>query len=430
MEQQLHELKLLKTQKGIISGKFKYLQKNTPEHTQQLALMKEISQKIAQLEADIKAAETGNTQQKTLHPDSSSTQVFSRLDKEHNWGNDIKIALADFDSVNDWTEFVRNNKFTLPSHNPAWAQVVEQTFGHTSFILCARSISGDLLGGIPFTVFSSPLFGKFGVSMPYLNYGGVVSEYNDVCRSLMQSLESVREQLGLQHIEIRSIHEGLGDNPSTKKASMLLRLPTDDETLDKRLGSKVRAQYKKADEFSPQVKIGKQELLDDFYQVFSQNMRDLGTPVYARKWFANILSHPDLDANIIVVYVGKKPVSCGFLVSYGTLMEIPWASTLKSANKYNTNMWMYRQILSFAIQKGCSYFDFGRSTLDAGTYKFKKQWGAEPCQHYWYCVLPPNTPKPEMNPDNPKLKIFVALWKWLPLWVANLLGPHIIRGIP
>ena len=430
MEQQLHELKLLKAQKGIISGKFKHLQKNTPDHTQQLVLMKEISQKIAQLEADIKAAETANTQQKTLHPDSSSAQVFLRLDKEHNWGNDIKIALADFDSVNDWTEFVRNNKFTLPSHNPAWAQVVEQTFGHTSFILCARSISGDLLGGIPFTVFSSPLFGKFGVSMPYLNYGGVVSEYSDVCRSLMRSLESVREQLGLQHIEIRSIHEGLGDNPSTKKASMLLRLPTDDETLDKKLGSKVRAQYKKADEFSPQVKIGKQELLDDFYRVFSQNMRDLGTPVYARKWFANILSHPDLDANIIVVYVDKKPVSCGFLVSYGTLMEIPWASTLKSANKYNTNMWMYRQILSFAIQKGCSYFDFGRSTLDAGTYKFKKQWGAEPCQHYWYCVLPPNTPKPEMNPDNPKLKIFVALWKWLPLWVANLLGPHIIRGIP
>ncbi|WP_049631527.1 FemAB family XrtA/PEP-CTERM system-associated protein [Cellvibrio sp. pealriver] len=431
MEQQLHELKSLKTQKGIISGKFKHLQKNTPEHTQQLALMKEISQKIAQLEADIKkAAEIKNAAPEITLAKPKSTHAFSLIDKEHNWNNEIRITLVEFDLVSDWAEFIRNNKTTLPSHNPAWAQVVKKTFGHQSFILCARSITGDLLGGIPFTVFSSPLFGKFGVSMPYLNYGGVVSEYNDVCMSLMQSLDGVRAQLGLQHIEIRSIHEGLGDNPSTKKASMLLRLPTDDESLDKTLGSKIRAQYKKADEFSPQVKIGKQELLDDFYRVFSENMRDLGTPVYAKTWFANILNHDDLDANIIIVYINKKPVSCGFLVSYGTLMEIPWASTLKSANKYNTNMWMYRKILSFAIQKGCVYFDFGRSTLDAGTYKFKKQWGAEPCQHYWYCVLPPNTPRPEMNPDNPKLKIFVALWKWLPLWAANLLGPHIIKGIP
>lgn len=429
MEHYANELKNLKVQKGIASGKFKHLQKDTPEYAQQLALMKEISQKIAQLEAEIKSAQTKVTNQQAPAPELPN-QPFTLIDKQHKWGDEIQIALVNFDQVKDWAEFVRNNKTRLPSHNPAWAQVVEQSFGHKSFILCARSTSGALIGGIPFTVFSSPLFGKFGVSMPYLNYGGVVSEYSDVCQSLMQSLEGVRAQLELQHIEVRSIQEGLGDNPSTKKASMLLRLPADDETLDKLLGSKVRAQYKKADEFSPEARIGKQELLDDFYRVFAQNMRDLGTPVYAKNWFRNIINSKELDANIIVVYVNKKPVSCGFLVSYGDLMEIPWASTLKSANKYNTNMWMYRKILSFAIAKGCQYFDFGRSTLEAGTYKFKKQWGAEPCQHYWYCILPPNTPRPELNPDNPKLKLFVALWKWLPLWVANLIGPQIIKGIP
>jgi serine/alanine adding enzyme len=429
MEHYVNELKSLKVQKGIASGKFKHLQKNSPEYAQQLLQMKDISQKIAQLEADIKAAQTDQQPADVASP-VVSDQAFIRLDKQDYWRADIQITLAEFDSVKEWPEFVSRNKTTLPSHNPAWVGVVEQTFGHKSFILCARSADGSLLGGIPFTVFSSPLFGKFGVSMPYLNYGGVVSEYIDVCLSLMRALDGAREQLGLRHIEVRSIHEGLGDNPSTKKASMLLRLPADDETLDKMLGSKVRAQYKKADEFTPEVKIGKYELLNDFYGVFAQNMRDLGTPVYAKQWFENIIRNNELDANIIVVYVDKKPVSCGFLVTYGALMEIPWASTLKSANKYNTNMWMYRKILSFAIQKGCAYFDFGRSTLDAGTYKFKKQWGAEPCQHYWYCVSPPNTPKPEMNPDNPKLKIFVALWKWLPLWLANFLGPHIIKGIP
>lgn len=428
-EQQLHELKSLKVQKGIISGKFKHLQKNTPEYTEQLALMKDISQKMAQLEADIKTAQKNKTAGETTNP-ATSRSPFAQLNKQHRWGAELRIDLHEFAQVNDWPEFVSHNKTSLPSHNPAWAGVIAQSFGHSSFILCARSTDGELLGGVPFTVFSSPLFGKFAVSMPYLNYGGVVSEYSDVCLSLMQALEGVRAQLGLRHIEIRSIHPDLGENPSTKKASMLLRLPNDDETLDKMLGSKVRAQYKKADEFSPVCKIGKVELLNDFYKVFAHNMRDLGTPVYAKHWFGNIINNSGLDAHIIVVYVNNKPVSCGFLVQQGELMEIPWASTLKSANKYNTNMWMYRRILSFAMQQGCSHFDFGRSTVEAGTYKFKKQWGAEPCQNYWYCILPPNTPKPEINPDNPKLKIFVALWKWLPIWVANFVGPQIIKGIP
>lgn len=428
-EQQLHELKSLKTQKGIISGKFKHLQKATPEYSQQLALMKDISQKIARLEAEVKAAQKSEPAAE-INNLPVSNRPFAQLDNQQCWGADIRITLHEFAQVADWPEFVNRNKTSLPSHNPAWAGVIAQTFGHASFILCARSAAGALLGGVPFTVFSSPLFGKFAVSMPYLNYGGVVSEYTDVCLSLMQALEGVRAQLNLRHIEIRSIHDGLGENPSTKKASMLLQLPSDEAALDKMLGSKVRAQYKKAEEFAPSCRIGKKELLDDFYKVFAHNMRDLGTPVYAKQWFGNIINNHELDAHVIVVYVNTTPVSCGFLVKQGALMEIPWASTLKSANKYNTNMWMYRQILSFAIQQGCSYFDFGRSTLDAGTYKFKKQWGAEPCQNYWYCILPPNTPKPELNPDNPKLKIFVALWKWLPLWLANLLGPHIIKGIP
>ena len=428
LEQQLNTLKSLKVEKGIISGKFKHLVKDTPEHVYQLTLMKDISEQIKLLESEIKISEMNIKEY--LPEKKADSKPFPLLNEKHCWNGELHIELKEFNEVQDWQEFIHCNNTTLPSHNPAWAAVIKQSFGHNSFILCARSASDQIVGGIPFTVFSSPLFGKFAVSMPYLNYGGVVSEYIDVCIALMQSLNDVRTQLDLKHIEVRSIYNGLGNNPSTKKASMILHLPDSDEALDKGLGSKVRAQYKKADEFSPNVSIGREELLDDFYAVFARNMRDLGTPVYAKEWFANILKHPDLRANIIVVYIKNKPVSCGFLVTHGRLMEIPWASTIKTANKFNTNMWMYRKILSFAITQGCDYFDFGRSTLDAGTYKFKRQWGAEPCQNYWYSILPANTPKPELNPDNPKLKIFISLWKLLPVWLANLIGPQIIKGIP
>lgn len=429
LEQQLEELKQLKAHKGILSGKFKSLTKGTLEHSQQLALMQDISQKISHLEAKIKLTKSQLISETNINSLIDSQLIFPPSCNLV-WGKAASITLREFSQVTDWSAFVTNNNASLPSHNPAWIDVIEATFGHSSFILCAHSPSGELLGGIPFTVFSSMLFGKFGVSMPYLNYGGALSQYQDICISLMEALNDVREQLDLKHIEVRSVYGRLARDPSTKKASMLLNLPPNDSELDELLGSKVRAQYKKAEEHSPKTKIGKVNLLNDFYKVFSQNMRDLGTPVYSKQWFKNLLLNPNLDTDIIVIYLNQKPVSCGFLVTHGNLMEIPWASTLKSANKYNTNMWMYRKILSFAIQKGCTIFDFGRSTIDAGTFKFKKQWGAKPVQNYWYTIAAPNTPKPEMNPDNPKLKVFIQLWKRLPLWIANLIGPPIIKHIP
>lgn len=428
-EQMTNELKSLRIQKGIISGKFKTLLKDSSEHLQQLELMKQISLKIKLLEANIKDTATEGKNTDNASPLPRKTP-FGHLGDLPDWNNEITITTEAFRSVSEWPRLIQNSKISLPSHDAAWIDVIEKSFGHNSLIICARSASGELIGGIPLVVFSSPLFGKFAVSIPFLNYGGMVSYYKDVSKKLMNSVESVRKELDLKHVEVRSIYEGLGDNFSTKKVSMILQLPTDDNQLEKTLGSKLRAQYKKAEEFNPSFKIGKQDLLEDFYSVFARNMRDLGTPVYSKSWFGNILKDPRLDSNIIVVYVKNKPVSCGFLVRHESLMEIPWASTIKSANKYNTNMWMYRKILSFSIEQECKYFDFGRSTVNAGTYKFKKQWGAEPHQNYWYHFLSQSDQKPEINPDNPKLRIFIALWKWLPVWIANIIGPQIIKGIP
>lgn len=434
------QLKKLKTEKGIIASKFKHLQKNTPEHHAQLLAMQEISAAISSLESELKQSrQSANAQITTV----SELETASALPKKSNltapffnWQNGkdynekVSIQLVSYNDLPEWHQFVNDNPSSLPSHNPAWLEAIEKCFGHKSFILCARSHAGELLAGLPITILESKLFGRFGVSVPYLNYGGVVSQYPNLHQKLFSELGALRDQLKLKHIEIRSIYAGLSTIVSTKKVGMILALPTSVDILEKQLGSKLRAQYKKAEEFSPQARIGHIELLEDFYVVLAQNMRDLGTPVYSKSWFATILQHPNIRSHLVVVYLKNKPVSAGFLVQHRELMEIPWASTLKSANKYNMNMWMYRNILTFSITQGCKYFDFGRSTMDAGTYKFKKQWGAEPYQHYWYSILPQGASAPALNPDNPKLKILVSLWKWLPVWLSKILGPIIIKGIP
>jgi len=158
-------------------------------------------------------------------------------------------------------------------------------------------------------------------------------------------------------------------------------------------------------------------------------MRDLGTPVYSKKLFSNMLSHND-SAHIVIIYHQNKPVSCGFVLGWKNTLEIPWASTLRKANKLDANMKLYWEILKFAVSQDYDIFDFGRSSKDANTYKFKKQWGAKPHPLFWHYWLPNEQVLPEINPNNPKFKIMIAIWKKLPVWLANIIGPPIVKNLP
>lgn len=423
------QLKTEKNKKGEISRQFKHLEKNSAEHRELLLAMQEISERITATEKSIKLAE--ELEQEKPEPALAETtqNPFSLIDSNSLWQGSFSCTLLASSEFSRWDIFI-NQHNTSGYHRSCWFNLIKKSFGHDTAILIAQDEQGNILGGLPLTFFSSKLFGQFAISIPYLNYGGVVSRYFNVAQQLIAYAQEVRAAKNLSHIEVRTMQAGFADNSLDKKVSMVLKLPTSDEQLDKDLGAKVRAQYKKADEFEPNVKTGKLELLEDFYKVFSRNMRDLGTPVYSKKWFANILADANVKATLLVVYMNNQPVATGFLVGHGNMLEIPWASTIQSANAKNANMWMYRQILSFAIKEGYAFFDFGRSTLGAGTYKFKKQWGAVAYPHHWYYVLPNGEQKPELNPDNPKYKLIIFLWKLMPIWLTQLIGPQLIKHIP
>lgn len=341
----------------------------------------------------------------------------------------VRIEQVQDQDAHQWDEYVAAHSQACSYHRYAWRSIITNSFGHKSFYLVAK-IKNEIVGVLPFFWLNSRLFGSFGVSMPFFNYGGPLSNSNAISEQLMQAAANIAEQNEFSHLEIRTTNDSFSWPSESRKVSMILSLPETADTLDADLGAKVRAQAKQADQYAPKVAFGKLELLDDFYRVFSQNMRDLGTPVYGREIFKNILSHPSIDATLVVAYVNKKPVGAAFLIANREMMEIPWASTLKSANFMNINMWMYHRILHHCIEREFQFFDFGRSTKDAGTYRFKKQWGAKPVEHYWYSWRPANAEAPSLNPDNPKFKLMIATWKKLPLLIANAIGPHIVKNLP
>ncbi len=396
--------------------------------------MQQISAQISQLEEDQKRARqalSSLSRQDAPAPATSGIALPERFTTLRDVPcGEVTISEIGAEDASVWDDYVHAHPNAAPYHRYLWRNIVEHSFGHSCTYLAARDGSGTLRGILPMVRLRSALFGDFNVSLPYFNYGGVLADNPRVAAHLLEHAAALTRANGQRHLEVRSTHR-LNDWPArTDKVSMILPLPRDIETLEAALGSKLRAQINRARREHPTVHCGGLELLDDFYRVFARNMRDLGTPVYARRFFANILAALPGQAHLVIIRLDGRAVAAAFLLGDRDLMEIPWASTLREVNALSINMLLYREVLNFTIGRGYPFFDFGRSTRDAGTYRFKRQWGAQPLQHHWHYALPDGMNLPELKPDSPKFRLLVRCWQRLPVAVANLIGPAIVRNLP
>jgi len=326
--------------------------------------------------------------------------------------------------------FDGSNPVALSKH-PAWLTILREGLNHEGFALEARA--NDLVCGfLPLTFVDTMLFGRFLVSLPYLNSNGVIAESPDVQTLLIDRAAELADELNVRHLELR--HEKPLEHPSlsvtiTSKVHMRRQLPADTATLWKEYDSKVRNQVRKGEKSDLTVIWGGEELLEPFYAVLSHNMRDLGTPVYGRALFRSILRTFPADAEICLVRLGSVPVATALLLHGPGITEVPTASSIREFNSTCANMLMYRHLLDRAVGRGQAIFDFGRSTMDGPTYTFKKQWGAVPHPAAWqYAVRHGRIG--EVRPDDPRYSRMIRLWQKLPVRLTQYIGPPIVRGIP
>lgn len=329
-----------------------------------------------------------------------------------------------------WDTYVRKAPPFAAYHVTGWKRIIENTFGHSTFYLYALR-NEHIVGVFPLVLLKSRLFGKFMVSIPYVNYGGILADDDIIRQRLLDEAISLAHRENAAHLEMRHLHQHSFDLPTkTSKVLMVLDLPATSEELWKSFKSKLRSQIRRPEKEGFTVRIGDMEEVDNFYQVFAHKMRELGTPVYTKHLFINILQEFPDAARICTVYDGSTPVASGFIFGCQHLLQIPWAATLRAYDRLSVNMMLYWYILKFACDQGYTQFDFGRSTKDEGTYKFKKQWGAEPVQCYWHYWLAGGGDLPEINPNNPKYQLAIKVWQRLPLAATKFLGPRIVKYIP
>jgi len=342
----------------------------------------------------------------------------------------MKVVQVDSDEGN-WDSFVEATEEGTFYHRFRWKKIIANSFGHASYYLAAIDEEGTWQGVLPLIHMRSRLFGNFLVSMPFVNYGGVLCNNQVAVRVLLSEAEQLRMALKATHVELRHLGNGLDALPTNKhKVTMVLDLLTDDERQWQVFNAKLRNQIRKAQKSRLKFVVGHLNLLDGFYEVFARNMRDLGTPIYAKHFFHNILEAFAESSRIFAVYHDEEMIAAGIGFWFKSTLEVPWASSVSDYKALCPNNMLYWEAIRFAIAKGFNKLDFGRSTPHEGTYNFKKQWGAVPVQLYWQYLLDEGCEMPHLSPSNPKYQAAIRVWQKLPIPLTKLLGPLIVQNIP
>lgn len=328
-----------------------------------------------------------------------------------------------------WDAYVAASKHATNAHGFVWKQVIEDTYAHSTHYLMA-SADGRVQGVLPLVWIRSRVFGSFLVSVPYLSFGGVVADSREARDALLSHAVEMAAELRARHIELRQ--GDLTEPPwrqVTARVSMQVPLPATVDEFAARLSGRLRTKIRSARKHGLRAVWGGVEAVESFYTVFATNMRDLGTPVYPRRWFETVCRLLP-ESRILTLREGHRPVAATLLMALRDTVELPWIASVPEARQKYSTVLLYWTALEWAIQNGYRRVDLGRCTPGSGVHQFKKQWTCEEKPLPWSYWLAPGASVPEMRPDNPRYRWAIRLWQHLPLGVANWLGPHIVRSIP
>ncbi len=341
----------------------------------------------------------------------------------------------DITGASEWDGYVDSRPEAHAYHRLIWCSIISESFEHEAYPLIARR-QGKVCGILPLVLVVSKIFGRFLVSMPFVNYGGILADDESASAALLRAAENLRRNTRARSVEMRRQgpqrrgFQGQGRFQLTHKVTMLLDLPRSSEALWASFKDTVRNQTRKALKNDLQAVFGGAELLDKFYDIFCINMRNLGTPVYGKYFFAHILKKLNRETVIIAVRQGDKTMAAGIIYSHGQVMEMPWAASLPEWRKLCPNNLLYWEAMSRAVDEGREIFDFGRSSPGSGPWRFKAQWGAREVPLCWDYLLEPGASPPNLTTGGRLYSLGSRVWKKLPLALTRIMGPGIVRGIP
>ena len=327
-----------------------------------------------------------------------------------------------------WDALVASVPESTFCHLAGWREIMTDVLGHDAPFAVAQDRGGEWRGVLPLVRVRSPLLGHYLVSMPFLNAGGPIGSPAAVA-ALGEYATLLARRRDVDLLELRSrIRVPSALQVTQRKITVLLELPPSAEALRAAFPSKLRSQIRRSEKEGLEARFGADQL-GAFYDVFARNMRDLGTPVLPRALFERIAA---VFSSLVVfgaVYRGAEPLAAGAGFVWRGEFEMTWASALREHSRLAANMLLYWSFMQEMITRGVRTFDFGRCTPGAGTHQFKRQWGGADVPLPWLQWSPRQLTAPP-SPDRSVFRVASAVWRRLPLAVANRLGPVIARQLP
>jgi FemAB-related protein (PEP-CTERM system-associated) len=330
----------------------------------------------------------------------------------------------------DWDIYAATHPEASFYHLSAWQSINDRSLRARSYFLCARR-AGRPVGILPLTLVASPWFGRILCSMPFVNFAGPCADDSGVVEGLVSRAMALTSELRADCLELRTRRPITLQLPvSLHKVSLTLEMAADPDVLWNGFTSKHRTAIRRALKNDLTVRSGGADLLAIFYALMEQSWHRLGTPLYAKEYFASILAAFPEATRIFVCYCRDEPVAAAFNGYCNGVVEGMWAAGGLRARELQANYVLYWEMMRDACLRGYQEYHLGRSTADSGAEEYKKKWNAQSKQLYWYYHQPNGGALPELNVDNPKYRRAIAIWRRLPLWSTRLIGPVLARSIP
>jgi FemAB-related protein (PEP-CTERM system-associated) len=327
-----------------------------------------------------------------------------------------------------WDAFVERCPEATFFHRAGWKAVLEQGLGHRApFLLAERG--GEVAGVLPLGHIRSLLFGSSLVSTPFCVYGGAAADSDEARVALEAEAVRLAEAKGVGALELRHRQQHHPDWPAKRELYVTFRkaIDPDPEVNYNNIRRKQRAEIRKG------IAAGLYGEIDDgverFYPVFAESVRNLGTPVFPKRYFRTLKSVFGDDCEILTILQDGRPVAA--VMSFYFRNEVlPYhGGGTAEARALRANDFMYHELMRRSAKGGVGIFDFGRSKVDTGSFDFKRHWGFEPEPlHYEYRLVRAGQ-VPDLSPANPKYRAFIAAWKRLPLGVSRVVGPWLARSL-
>jgi len=339
----------------------------------------------------------------------------------------MEIKKLDIASKPRWEAFVESFAEASFFHKAGWSEVLQRAFGHRTHFLYAEE-DGNILGILPLGHVKSFLFGNSLVSTPFCVYGGIVATTEKAQTALEQAACELAQELQVDYLELRNVKPSKSERPR-KDLYVTFRkaLDSDPEKNLLSIPRKQRAMVRKG--LSGALRSVIDPTIDRFYEAYAESVRNLGTPVFAKNYFSILQEVFGADCEVLSVEHQGRVVSSVMSFYFRDEVLPYYGGGTNEARDLYANDFMYWEVMRRATDRGVRVFDYGRSKLGTGSYRFKTHWGFKPTPlHYEYELIKGKN-IPDVNPLNPKYQLFIAGWKRLPLPLSKLVGPWLSRNL-